>query len=563
MLTLLLTVSLAAAPAPSPANAVIWASARTEAEGQTLLAKWSNEAPVWSERLRFKPGYPKLVKSDTLPGLNPGFHVVLLGLCNAEQVRPRVRAIKEVYPQAYWRPVKVAAEDSCPELLCGASDAMAVIPPGEFTAGCTYSQGSLICSYRDVESRPSLPGFELDRTEVTERAYAACVEQKVCKAMERLSYDGPGGPDHPALVTFGQAWAYCAWQGKRLVRSLEWEKAARGTDGRRFPWGGRPADCSLAHFDECGKGTRPVGGFPLGSSPYGVLDLMGNVHEWVDGEPLEDVLPDGTRAKSFPIRGRVGDPATYALWQQETAYSSLRNGFRCARSCTWPEGKPLPPLPPPMDTAPQVPFAYEQLADPKLRDALEQWRTAREAELGQGAKVEWTERNAYEYGFVYGFVREHRGAECLEGPINFVVQRGEAGISVRRNTGGAVACCPGATCARVPPQGYALRFVQALIAKDVEAMKAFLPARGKLVYRLHYNDDPEQVTKLTRDRFTREDLERFTYVRRDALRCAEDFDEKGEAVCSGGQTDKTSLTLKKTPNGVVVTEVVQHVTEGC
>jgi serine/threonine-protein kinase len=89
--------------------------------------------------------------------------------------------------------------------------------------------------------------------------------------------------DHPVVcVTWEQARRYCAWAGKRLPTEAEWEKAARGTDARTFPWGNTAPSCELAHYYDCeGTSTLPVGTLKAGASPYGVLDMAGNVFEWV------------------------------------------------------------------------------------------------------------------------------------------------------------------------------------------------------------------------------------------------------------------------------------------
>jgi formylglycine-generating enzyme required for sulfatase activity len=90
-----------------------------------------------------------------------------------------------------------------------------------------------------------------------------------------------GFDDYPVVeVTWFGARAYCLWAGRRLPTEAEWEKAARGTDGRIYPWGG-DIDCEKAHYANCNGGISPVDSHPAGASPYGVLGLSGNVWEWI------------------------------------------------------------------------------------------------------------------------------------------------------------------------------------------------------------------------------------------------------------------------------------------
>jgi formylglycine-generating enzyme required for sulfatase activity len=126
----------------------------------------------------------------------------------------------------------------------------------------------------------NLPGFYLDRTEVTNQDFAAFVRAR--RAQPPASWKGgsyPSGQDrYPVIdVTWYQAAAYCLWTGKRLPAEAEWEKAARGPNGLIYPWGNEfdPRKANLLS-----DGPRPVGSYPQGESPYRVEDLVGNVWEW-------------------------------------------------------------------------------------------------------------------------------------------------------------------------------------------------------------------------------------------------------------------------------------------
>jgi len=136
----------------------------------------------------------------------------------------------------------------------------------------------------EPDERPAhevrVKGFWIDRTEVTFRQYDRCVSEGYCRVPtvagrvkdKRLPVTG---------VNWFDAMDYCKWAGKRLPTEAEWEKAARGTDGRNYPWGEKP-DCTLANFRECEIGhPLPVGTYPGGASPCGALDMAGNVWEWV------------------------------------------------------------------------------------------------------------------------------------------------------------------------------------------------------------------------------------------------------------------------------------------
>lgn len=136
----------------------------------------------------------------------------------------------------------------CLEEKC--STPMAIIPAGLFMMGCSASGISCIGNeypYHEVD----VPEFEIDLTEVTVKQYRACVENDSCS--EPISRDNycnwihPDREDHPMnYITWYDSQAYCEWVGKRLCSEAEWEKAARGTDERNYPWGNEPATCERA-----------------------------------------------------------------------------------------------------------------------------------------------------------------------------------------------------------------------------------------------------------------------------------------------------------------------------
>jgi len=152
-----------------------------------------------------------------------------------------------------------------------------------------------------------LDGYFIDKHEVTNGQYAQCVAAGVCKDPPTYTYDGQDiytdnhygdsqYANYPVtMVTWNDADNYCSWVGKSLPTEAQWEKAARGSsDTRIWPWGNSYPTCSILTFwdhgpgnsDMCGTNvngvaTAPVGSRPGGASPYGVMDMAGNVWEWV------------------------------------------------------------------------------------------------------------------------------------------------------------------------------------------------------------------------------------------------------------------------------------------
>ncbi len=163
------------------------------------------------------------------------------------------------------------------------------IPAGEFLMGSNFDDPFALDSERP-QHVINMPAYWMDQTEVTNEQYAVCVASESCTEPRffhsALRIDYYGNPDyagHPVVwVNWQQAAVFCAWAGRRLPTEAEWEKAARGEDGRIYPWGNEDAAETYANFDILNRDTQPVGSYPEGVSPYGVQDMAGNVAEWVD-----------------------------------------------------------------------------------------------------------------------------------------------------------------------------------------------------------------------------------------------------------------------------------------
>jgi eukaryotic-like serine/threonine-protein kinase len=276
------------------------------------------------------------------------------------------------------------------------------VPEGDFRMGTsdtdtqTYLQlywGSDLGWFADERPQHTvtLGAFWIDRTEVTNAMFATFVAASGYRTDAELEGDGwifdlaaerwlqttgadwrhPHGPGsgldgleaHPVvLVSWNDARAYCAWARRRLPLEAEWEKAARGTDGRIYPWGNQPPAGDLANFadknlpldwpawsdasvDDGYEFTSPAGQFPSGASPYGVLDMAGNVWEWVNDWYAADTYATSPGATPLgPVSGsdkvlRGGSWYDRANFLRSADryfnlpdYRGVNFGFRCAVS---------------------------------------------------------------------------------------------------------------------------------------------------------------------------------------------------------------------------------------
>ena len=251
-------------------------------------------------------------------------------------------------------------------LIAACLPGMVDVPAGAFWMGCNAVLDQACQVDEAVQHLVNLSAYRIDVTEVTVGEYAHCVATGGCEPPiggANACYYGQDGMDHRPVscVSWPQAADYCAWADRRLCTEAEWEKAARGgcetlpdadcaAGMPVYPWGAETATCDYAVMDDgglgCGtKSTWDVGSKPAGVSPYGALDMAGNVWEWVGdwyGVDFYGVSPaqDPTGPPTGTVRvARGGAYKNDATWvrSSDRDYSppgagALAVGFRCCRS---------------------------------------------------------------------------------------------------------------------------------------------------------------------------------------------------------------------------------------
>jgi formylglycine-generating enzyme required for sulfatase activity len=222
---------------------------------------------------------------------------------------------------------------------------MVLIKAGEFNMGSPDDRGKFDEHPRHVVR---LSSYWIDKFEVTVHQYSACVEAEACDKPavgQECNWNKAGRSLHPVnCVSWHQAEAFCRWAGKRLCSEAEWEKAARGKDGREYPWGDGPPRCDK-HAVCSRSTTQPVGSRSAGASPYQVMDMAGNVWEWVADRYNRDYYPESPKSDPpGPDQGsrRVNRGGGFAdqpeklraayRWWADPLFRGENLGLRCCSS---------------------------------------------------------------------------------------------------------------------------------------------------------------------------------------------------------------------------------------
>jgi len=309
---------------------------------------YGNHFAVMMAQVQDPPPPPNVLRPDIPKALEA---LILQALSKSAADRPAsCRAFRQAFDAALAGsiPPEEASEDRhLRSAIVRDTDGyeMVLIPGGPFLMGPDRRQ-------------VHLDAFYIDRTPVTNEQFLRFVETT------RYVPDDDGRSrflmhlrdaattrklmKHPVIfVSWDDARAYAAWAGKRLPTEAEWEKAARGTDGRRYPWGREEPTKIRALFGHRAGTTAPVGSFPRGASPFGVLDMSGNVQEWCEDTDIPEFYlhgpnrnprnPGDRESLTRVVRGGsfIHSAASLRVTSRtsfEPQYRFASGGFRCART---------------------------------------------------------------------------------------------------------------------------------------------------------------------------------------------------------------------------------------
>ncbi|HRI69703.1 MAG TPA: bifunctional serine/threonine-protein kinase/formylglycine-generating enzyme family protein, partial [Polyangium sp.] len=309
---------------------------------------YGNHFAVMMAQVQDPPAPPSLVRGDIPEPLEA---LILRALAKSPAERPATcRIFREAFDTALAGSIP-PPEPPEPRHVRSAivrdTDGyeMVLVPPGPFLMGPDRRQVFIDAYY-------------IDRTPVTNEQFLTFVKTtgyapedegrsrflmhlRDAAAVRKLA-------KHPVVfVSWNDARAYASWAGKRLLTEAEWEKAARGTDGRRYPWGREEPTKNRALFGNRDGKTVPVGSFPRGASPFGVLDMAGNVLEWCEDTDAPDFYAHGPdrnprnagdkdsstrvmRGGSFMHGAASLRVTSRTIFEPQYRFAS--GGFRCARS---------------------------------------------------------------------------------------------------------------------------------------------------------------------------------------------------------------------------------------
>jgi formylglycine-generating enzyme required for sulfatase activity len=266
-----------------------------------------------------------------------------------ERERQRLAEIKRQQEAMAPRPVQPPSPEKT--IVGRDGSPMVLVPAGEFLMGSQTEDDA-------PPHRVYLDSFYIDRHEVTNYRYLKFVEATRHRAPQHVvdpQYDlwagttlSQGVSDLPVVnVDWFDAAAYCRWAGKRLPTEAEWEKAARGTDNRLYPWGNEAPSLARLNFSRRWQGAhtlQPVGNYEAGNSPYGAQDMAGNVWEWVGdwydagsyaaGSARNPQGPSSGSSKILRGGSWTNSADTVRTTHRREEDPDMRNsdsGFRCAR----------------------------------------------------------------------------------------------------------------------------------------------------------------------------------------------------------------------------------------
>jgi len=259
------------------------------------------------------------------------------GAAGQERPTERVTPAPQVNGNAVvWRTPEPPRNPQAGDVWVSPKDGaeMVFVPAGEFIMGSTDADiVALVKEHPHLKAewfsfaneqpqvRAHLPGYWIDKYEVTVARYREFCKETGTKMPAAPSWGWHD--DHPMVnVTWHDAAAHVKWAGKRLPTEAEWEKAARGTDGRKYPWGNNWEASRCANSL---ASTKPVGSYPSGASPYGCLDMAGNVLEWCADWHDKDAYTRYAKADLKPPAS-----GTFLVLRGGSWYNGNPSSFRCA-----------------------------------------------------------------------------------------------------------------------------------------------------------------------------------------------------------------------------------------